>query len=247
MWLSSEILRWYPRQETASIYDLESSKRAYDIWNHAEELLSIPAGEFHLVDAIGTLKRAMDHRLRLLDEIYNFKNLPITNKSKWLLERLGFLGAIRPFMLKSLLEVRNALEHRDATPPTQDMCLQYLDIVWYFLRSTDYLARVKTEAFVFYHGGNEQGYKMGVDINTNESWEIKINADIPKEMLSSEFVDGWMEVHLDEVTAWKNVTFRYPICNEFKGIEPDDLRIKGMIVGPDTIRRSIYEVYLSVF
>ncbi len=49
--------------------------RAYEIWEHADLILQQTCNEFRLIDAATTLKRAVDHRLRLLDKLYKFKTL----------------------------------------------------------------------------------------------------------------------------------------------------------------------------
>src|SRR5438067_7282171 len=41
------------------------------------------------------------------------------------------------FADRGLLEVRNDVKYSDATPPDLARCHEFVDIVWYFLRSTD--------------------------------------------------------------------------------------------------------------
>ncbi len=38
--------------------------------------------------------------------------------------------------MKQLLAIRNDIEHRDVKPPSTEKCLELLDAVWYFLKST---------------------------------------------------------------------------------------------------------------
>ena len=45
---------------------------------------------------ITTLKRSVDNRLKLLNEIYKFRNIPINDKPSDILEIMGYLGIIRP-------------------------------------------------------------------------------------------------------------------------------------------------------
>jgi hypothetical protein len=69
MWLSPKILEWEPSGSGRGGFKNESWRRAYSIFSHAEHLLEHSTSDLFRVDAITTLKRAVDHRLRLLDEI----------------------------------------------------------------------------------------------------------------------------------------------------------------------------------
>lgn len=248
MWLSSQVVEWYPRQEGSSIFELKKVLRAYSIWNHAESILSESVDEFHLIDAINTLKRSMDHRLKLLNEIYDFNKLPFGEKPKWLIEKLGYVGIVRPFLLKNLIEIRNAVEHRDAQPPSQELCSQYLDIVWYFLRSTDHLARYQTSELVLYPEDNdESSYRLDIEIKTDEDWKVEFSGEVPKEFISDHAINGWIEVEVEKITTWENSKkSKFEYYTDQK-IMPDDLCLSGVILGPEILLKKIYGIYLSSF
>jgi hypothetical protein len=99
------------------------------------------------------LWNAVDSRIRLLSETYGLTSL--ARLLGWrrksddadMLEMLTRLGLIRPLLLRQLKDVRNVVEHSDAGAPSEDECLNYLDVVWYFLRSTDiFVSRIFTDA-----------------------------------------------------------------------------------------------------
>lgn len=52
-------------------------------------------------------------------------------------------------MLQDLMEIRNKIEHDDERPPRLKGCSEWLDMVWYFLRTTDDVVRTRTEDLSF--------------------------------------------------------------------------------------------------
>jgi hypothetical protein len=123
VWLEPSWLQWEPNTESTS--DLSTTanfSRPYIIHRHACDRLANDPTEFDRVDAITALRRAVDRRVRILKEIYDLRNLPVTPKVKGDLELLATFDMIRPFMLKQLIDIRNAVEHEDSTPPPLDTC-----------------------------------------------------------------------------------------------------------------------------
>jgi len=119
-------------------------KRAYVIWSHANDILKVSNTDLFCIDAVSTLKRAIDHRIKLLFEIYRFKDIPIKEKPSGHYEILHHFGIIRSRMVKKLIEIRNKIEHEAAFPPDEEACRDYVELTWYFLRSTDFLVRQVT-------------------------------------------------------------------------------------------------------
>lgn len=117
MWLSTEIMNWNATQEDATGFGDDSSKRAYDLWNHAQRVLHEHNEALYLVDVITTLKRSINHRLQHLNSFYRLEKIPTKEKSPGLLQQLAVLGIIKPIMLKKLMAIRNDIEHQDAQPP----------------------------------------------------------------------------------------------------------------------------------
>ncbi|MET7820047.1 hypothetical protein [Micromonospora zamorensis] len=141
IWIPAKFLDW--NYETYSTQPLNPAAldRAYLIWEHANDRLDAPCTEFDRVDVITTLKRAVTQRVGALKKAYGFHQFSIRNKPKRDLDLLHRLGLIRPVMLRSLIEIRNTLEHEDAAPPDYEACRTLVEFVWYFLKSTDPLLR----------------------------------------------------------------------------------------------------------
>jgi hypothetical protein len=136
--------------ETANVSRGREWFRAYEIWEHADLILQQTCNKFHLIDAITSLKRAVNHRLRLLDKLYKFKRIPIKEKPSELLQILHYMDIVRPIMVEKLIQIRNAVEHEDASPPDYEACKVFSEFVWYFLRSTDNLVREIVLTFNLY-------------------------------------------------------------------------------------------------
>src|SRR5207247_1310376 len=81
------------------------------------------------------------HRVSTLRQLYDLKRLPLPDRPKEDLALLEYLGLIRPMMLEKLIAIRNAYEHEDAAPPDIAACRDFVDLIWYFLRSTDMWVR----------------------------------------------------------------------------------------------------------
>ena len=120
-----------------------------EIWRHAAARLKGTPSDLDRVDCIGTLKRAINHRLKAIQATYNFDQLPTTRPKKQILEKLQDYGLVRPVIIKELLEVRNGIEHNDAAPPETPRCEFYVDVVWYFLKSTDTLVDMAVDSIVY--------------------------------------------------------------------------------------------------
>ncbi|MFJ7407582.1 MULTISPECIES: hypothetical protein [unclassified Lysinibacillus] len=148
-WISNDVFNLEYETDSSIVLNIADLKRAYEVWEHARSLIEKSESAFHLSDGITNLKRALNQRLQLIEKIYNFKNINLKGKHKGYLELLEFLGIVRPFLMKQLLTIRNDIEHRDAEPPSFEKCLELLDAVWYFLKSTDYLVRYSTNTILF--------------------------------------------------------------------------------------------------
>ena len=69
MWLNPDVLEWQGIAQGSSVFTTEAWKRPYQIWSHAEQTLNKPTTESERTDAILTLRRAIDRRVRLLKVI----------------------------------------------------------------------------------------------------------------------------------------------------------------------------------
>lgn len=139
IYLTYEILNWEAHISGSTSNDHEVVTRPYQILAHSESLIKKDATTFHLADALGNLKRALNHRLQLIERLYQLKTLKFAEMPKGYLELLEKYGLARPYLIKKLMEIRNDIEHKDKKPPRVDRCRELLDVTWYFLKSTDKL------------------------------------------------------------------------------------------------------------
>lgn len=134
-WISEEVFDWQLELTGGSQGDEIKTQRAHELFAHAEALIRENKSTLSLTDGILSLKRAINHRLKLLEELYQLSS--IFPKSTGPLERLAAVGLSRPFIIKQLFELRNDIEHNDQKPPAIARCHELVDITWYFLKATD--------------------------------------------------------------------------------------------------------------
>ena len=164
VWLDPQILQWANYGQGGAEPNVSVRARAYEIWNHADEVLKHATSDFQLVDVITTLKRSIDQRMRALNDIYSFDAIPLKNKPADMLGLLESLDIVRPLMFRNLLAIRNTIEHEDAPPPDIRSSHVFLEFAWYFLRSTDRLLQIITSDVGFDPTGqHEDSYWMELD------------------------------------------------------------------------------------
>jgi len=181
MHLSAEFLNWYSDTQGGHIGESDALFRAYEIWRHARDRSAGDPTEHDRVDVISALRRAVNSRLKWLRKMYKLDCLPSALGKKQTLERLQEFGVVRSAIIKDLLDIRNLIEHEDSAPPDTSRCRHYVDIVWYFLKSTDKLVDVRNDSVLFEHEDGKQS--VGVSINYDDDWSIEINASLFKEQL----------------------------------------------------------------
>ncbi|QUM86995.1 hypothetical protein [Moritella sp. 28] len=215
-------------EECGHLTSKREVKRAVNIWEHARNCLERDnLTEFDRSDSIGWLKRALNQRLKLIEYIYSLKNFALPDSPKGYLEYLATLNVVRPFMLKTLMAVRNDIEHNDAAPPDMERCLELLDLVWYFIRSTDELVKTRQSSVGFLDSFDENGespYWISLDIKFDEPYLISVNGWVEATKYSSEYKDGWFEVSCVEVGTKGQ---RWPDCQNHSDKRDEDLWIQG--------------------
>ncbi|ELE6600844.1 TPA: hypothetical protein ACVO0O_004554 [Vibrio alginolyticus] len=190
-YLTDEIHEWALGAHSRTNGDYEDIYRAYQLWKHAQELLISSDHELYRADCIANLKRAINHRLQAIERIYKISKLPLDISSKRVLDRYEYLGLIRPMVLNELIKVRNVIEHQDQTPPKKEMCIYYIDIVWYFLKSTDSLVDNIVESIEYL--GDEDNAVI-VDVKPGENWIFSAHLRVEKSSLSSEHKAQYLEL-----------------------------------------------------
>ena len=182
MYINSKILEWPYGEHEATEVDFEKLERAHRIWRHAQKRLDGTPSEFDIVDCITSLKRAINSRIKTLSHEYSFNALPNIRSKKQTLEKYQDYGLIRPSFFKELFELRNLLEHEDVQPPSIKKCRHYIDIVWYFLKSTDSLLQMKTDVIAYIDPVADS--EVYLHFNPNKNWSIRVYGSILPEYVS---------------------------------------------------------------
>lgn len=244
LWISNSILDWELRYQSANIFDHEW-ERAYTIWAHACNLIEDSRNDFSLSDGIGNLKRSLNHRLKLIEELYCFKSIEIPNKPKGYLELLERYDIVRPYLMKMLLDVRNDIEHNDAVPPALEKCKELVDVVWYFLKSTDSIIRVQKDSFIFNlldETGSDTDYWISLDVNFKSgSKDFKIYGNIPCSMLYRACEKGASKVVIEKSGETnKNI-------EDYCGNSDTKISISGVLIPSPAMRLYILKKLLKCY
>lgn len=235
MWISPEILNWAITKELSYVQVMSDVSRPYEMLDHAEHILLNASTNLQLIDVITNLKRAVTHRFRTLANLYEFIKIPCMKKRKPVLETLGILGIVRPKMLLKLIDIRNALEHRDAQPPAKETCQEFCELVWYFLRSTDNLAAFVTSGFLF---ESQTGYTLDITTGPQDSWMLDVYGFLPTELVCSEYQNNWFSIEDFETTP----IYKCAIESHL----PTDIYFHGRITGPPMLIDKVYRLYFSL-
>jgi hypothetical protein len=203
-WMSRDVLGWERRVESEDVYDVSDSKRAYQHLAHAQRLLRMSDREpLHRVEVITTLKRCVNTRLKHLDRLYSFSKAPVKGNPRHLIERLSVLGLVRPLLIRDLIAIRNAVEHQDAPPSSQNRCAEFIDVVWYFLRSTDPLTARRPDGFYLEapRGLDDSWVELNLGAG-DRPWAVAARGKLPVGMISPEEVDAWPVLEFIEFPAY---------------------------------------------
>jgi len=165
--------------------DSDYVQRGHEIWRHAKKKLQAPT-DLDRVDCIGGLKRAINHRLKAIQATYKFDLLPTPRGKKQVLQNLQDYGLIRFAVLKDLLEVRNLIEHQDADPPDVERCAFFVDMVWYFLKSTDQLVETVVNKII-YERGNAA---ITLFVEPQNAWRVRVEGAVASSLLREKAVNG---------------------------------------------------------
>lgn len=175
LWISNEVFSWPHEYASGSYLDDDHTKlkRSHTLWQHANLILHTNPGELSRIDAISTLKRSLNHRLKLIESLYQLKAFSSTHHNNGYLGLLERLGIVRSSMLKKFLDVRNDIEHHDTSPPDLHLCTEFLDLIWYLLKSTDEIVRVRRNQLLFNEKSKDH-YRFTLDIDYMKSHSLSI-------------------------------------------------------------------------
>jgi hypothetical protein len=200
VWINPMVFDWYP--ESQGHFSNDPDFKSYELWNHAKNIIEKGENDFFLIDGICALKRAVSHRLKYITDTYNFNDIPLQGIPKKPLQQLSYFGIIRPLMLKKLILIRNNIEHEYASPPDKEFCMELLDFVWYFLKTTDYFTELIPNNIVLAAKRfDDNSYYLSYTIDSENGWNISyLQGKLPEELCAFKKVDNWIEVVLiDEI------------------------------------------------
>jgi hypothetical protein len=171
IWINPNFLDENAGITTWHVGEYFSWKRSYEHLIHAESLLKNVDNEFVRIDIITTLKRTINHRLKLLNKLYHWKSIPF-DLPKGELQRLEIIGVVKKQMVTNLFEIRNQVEHQDKYIPNREKCVQFTEFTWYFLKSTDHLI-INIPCDIWFTNDKEEELTI-VEIDPEKDWKIKI-------------------------------------------------------------------------
>src|SRR5262249_45243383 len=153
IWVDPVWLAWESDSSSSDYLDKETAIRSFEIWRHADGKCLSNMNEFDRADVVTWLKRAISLRFKLLFNNYNLRRLgsQLGLRKSSQMQVLAELGVIRPLMLEALTQLRNEVEHEDATPPSAERCRELVEFVWYFLKSTESISRLRVNDGDFCH------------------------------------------------------------------------------------------------
>lgn len=211
VWLHHIWGEWHKEGSSEHYLDSSQASRAYDHWAFAENLLTTSGFDPMARGAVmQKLWNAVDSRLRMLHDAYNFRVLARSAgwTSKQDRQTLGILeriGLARPAIILRLKEIRNAVEHEDATPPHRAACMEFLDYTWYFLRSTDpFVVRALEDVDLVLLDSDHANHPSkfgtyGVSLKYDlATWSITLSAWLHPEEISEIAVATWIPIRLTE-------------------------------------------------
>jgi len=203
MFLSSEIFTWpYDQQARRFASNGDYVTRAREIWRHARDRLDGRASDFDRTDCMTSLKRAINHRLKALQDEYAISTLPSGRPKKQTLEMLQDFGLVRPTLLAELMAIRNEIEHKDHPPPDLRTCQMYVDVVWYFLKSTDQLLDMVVCELVY--DDLQTNSALTLDIQTSGGWNVNVEGVVLPTLLREIASEGDLEILNYEVSPRTN-------------------------------------------
>ncbi|MEV8539491.1 hypothetical protein [Streptomyces sp. NPDC051572] len=167
---------------------LAAKDRSESSHAHADYRIKNHQTAYDRIDAILALKRSMQTRLDHLDSLYGFKQYPEYKSIGW----MGILeqwGVIRKRMLQRMRQLRNAVEHDGAEPPSLEDCEDYAEVTWWFLRGTaPLLAPLDSMDY--------NGAAYGSVTYSYNPLEIKLWIDLESDLVSDSPQPGWSKIQL---------------------------------------------------
>ena len=247
MYLNNRVLSWKVEIQSWSEVDEQVKSRAEQLLLRSELHLYTDKSKDSRADCLVTLKRALNHRLKAIEENYEFKKISLPNKPKSYLELLEVLGIVRPLLLKKLLKIRNEIEHEDADPPSYNQCKEYVDVVWYFLKSTNKYVTMASDDIILKKlkaNGLETQYWINLNIEDKQFTRINIIGWLPKSYLKSKTKKAdYLSLVINEIHTKRE---RWTDNKDHKDKLPTDTWINGSVVLTDAQRLKLLRQILEI-
>lgn|GEM_PF-3143811 len=200
-YLNPEFMKWPIKPEDFDFWPTRMDEgRPYELWSHAEALLERGQVREYRADAMANLKRAIFLRIRDLNSLYRFRDVPVIGRARHLMDILARLSLIRPVLLRNIVELRNQIEHEDSVPPDEVRCREWVEFTWYFLRSTDPLLGGGCRAIEFYQPAEGRSRSLWVVVTNGPGGYLSplIHGWVSPSMLSDSNERGWLSLEITE-------------------------------------------------
>ena len=196
-YLDPDFLIWPCDTQGSTSFDYEYRFRGHEIWEHARKRLLDGGESLDKIDCLSALKRCINHRVKSIYKTHDIHNLPSVHGKKKTLEKLHEYGIVRPSLLQDLFKIRNDIEHEDKDPPSTDTCEKYLDIVWYFLKSTDDLVYTFNDLFAYQNPEKDFNSGEEVVVAMSGNWDkVEVTAKQSMSVVRMRKPAGnWIEVN----------------------------------------------------
>jgi hypothetical protein len=161
------------------------------------------------------------------------------------LEILAELGVIRPSLIQGLLKIRNDVEYNDAAPPAAEACRNFVDIVWYFLRSTDALLHTARTGIMLTPPDSDPWdsvYWCSVDLEYSPSFDAELSGWIPSHLASTTDNPSYLAVDAESFHTKKE---KWTLQSEHADKQDDDFWILGRLLPRPEERHAIIRLALA--
>jgi hypothetical protein len=201
-------------------------KEDYERWNYLKAKLVQGASIYDLEDFVVGAKRLINHRTKKLFSLYGLKENLKQLSRKGDLNLLQELDIARPYLLNKLREIRNQVEHEFRLALDLNACQDYLDICWYYLRSTDYFFIRQTIELESSQDnlGERESEVFSIEFDT-QTMSLSFAGRIHKDDISDSFTPDCAEIEI--------------ITQETFYRDENSFRVKAGIVGPETVTLTV--------
>lgn len=182
---------------------------------------------FSRVDVVSSLRRCLNQRLQHLQGTYHFDTIPFPSPRKGRLAQLESLGVVRPLLIQHLMKVRNHVEHNDGAPPSRRQCQQFIDVIWYFLRTTDAIARNCVTSFFYEYPKGGDSYGVWLNVEPTALWRLTVSGWLLPNLLSVRRHPKRIELACSRVAVLRDTTI-----DRYVRRQKGTIAFDGVVTGP---------------